>query len=149
MIIWALAPTTCMTNTNFGLDFPHKGSICVACNATANTYAGVKKMPARKKAGFGWCKGRIGWLFEAWSTTMAKKAKKSRKPADISKSAQIISLLKRANGASIPELMKITTWQAHSVRGFMSGTLKTKRGLLITSEQTEDKDRRYKIAGAS
>ena len=80
---------------------------------------------------------------------MAKKAKKSRKAADLSKSTQIINLLKRPNGASIPELVKVTTWQAHSVRGFMSGTLKTKRGLLITSEQTEDKDRRYKIAGAS
>ena len=80
---------------------------------------------------------------------MANKAKSSRKPADISKSAQIINLLKRPNGASIPELVKVTTWQAHSVRGFMSGTLKTKRGLLITSEQTEGKDRRYKIAGAS
>ncbi len=80
---------------------------------------------------------------------MANKAKKSRKVADLSKSAQIINLLNRANGASIAELMKITTWQAHSVRGFMSGTLKTKRGLLITSEQTEGRDRRYKIAGAS
>ena len=80
---------------------------------------------------------------------MANKAKKSRKVADISKSAQIINLLKRPNGASISELVKVTAWQAHSVRGFMSGTLKTKRGLLITSEQTEGKDRRYKIAGAS
>lgn len=80
---------------------------------------------------------------------MAKKATKSRKPAEISKSAQIITLLKRPNGASIPELVKATTWQAHSVRGFLSGTLKTKRGLLVTSEQTEGKDRRYKIAGAS
>jgi hypothetical protein len=80
---------------------------------------------------------------------MANKAKKSRKVADLSKSAQIVNLLKRPNGASIPELVKVTTWQAHSVRGFMSGTLKTKRGLLITSEQTEGKDRRYKIAGAS
>ena len=62
---------------------------------------------------------------------MAKKATKSRKAADISKSAQIINLLKRPNGASIPELVKVTTWQAHSVRGFMSGTLKTKRGLLV------------------
>jgi hypothetical protein len=80
---------------------------------------------------------------------MANKAKKSRKVADLSKSAQIINLLKRPNGASIAELAKVTTWQAHSVRGFMSGTLKTKRGLLIKSEQTEGKDRRYKIAGAS
>ena len=80
---------------------------------------------------------------------MAKKATKTRRPSQISRSAQIITLLKRPNGASIPELVKVTSWQAHSVRGFMSGTLKTKRGLLITSEQTEGKNRRYKIAEAS
>jgi hypothetical protein len=80
---------------------------------------------------------------------MAKKAAKSRKITETSKSAQIIILLKRPNGASISELVKVTTWQAHSVRGFISGTLKTKRGFLITSEQTEGRDRRYKIAGAS
>ena len=80
---------------------------------------------------------------------MAKKPAKSRKITEISKSAQIITLLKRPNGVSIPELVKATTWQAHSVRGFMSGTLKTKRGLQITSEHTEGKDRRYKLAGAS
>ena len=80
---------------------------------------------------------------------MPKKAAKSRKITETSKSAQIITLLKRPNGASISELVKVTTWQAHSVRGFMSGMLKTKRGLLITSEHAEGKDRRYKIAGAS
>ena len=49
---------------------------------------------------------------------MAKKASKSHQAANISKSAQIINQLKRPNGASIPELMKVTTWQAHSMRGF-------------------------------
>ena len=80
---------------------------------------------------------------------MAKKATKSVKPAGVSKSAQIINLLKRLSGASVPEMMRATTWQAHSVRGFMSGTLKSKQGLSIVSEQTAGKDRRYRIADAS
>jgi hypothetical protein len=64
------------------------------------------------------------------------------------KSAQIVSLLRRENGASIPEIMKATGWQAHSVRGFISGTLKRKQGLAITSTTETGKDRRYLIAGA-
>ena len=65
------------------------------------------------------------------------------------KSAQIVNLLRRQNGASIPELMKATGWQAHSVRGFISGTLKRKQGLVVNSAVEEGKDRRYVVAGAA
>ena len=64
------------------------------------------------------------------------------------KLAQIVGLLQRQNGASIPELMKATGWQAHSVRGFISGTLKQKRGLIISSSIEGGKGRRYVIAEA-
>ena len=64
------------------------------------------------------------------------------------KSAQVVCLLQRQNGASIPELMKATGWQAHRVRGFISGTLKQKRGIAVTSSVEEGKDRRYVIAEA-
>ena len=78
---------------------------------------------------------------------MTKKAPKSPKPTSATtKSQQIIDLLKRANGASITELAKATGWQDHSVRGFMSGTLKKKLGLEIVSTHMEGKDRRYQIA---
>lgn len=77
---------------------------------------------------------------------MAKKATKSVKPTGVSKTAQIINLLKRPSGASISEIAQATTWQAHSARGFMSGTLKKKQGHNIVSDQTVGKDRRYKIA---
>jgi len=63
------------------------------------------------------------------------------------KSAQIVSLLQRPSGASIAELMKATGWQAHSVRGFISGTLKRKQGLVVNSTVEEGKDRRYVIVG--
>jgi hypothetical protein len=69
------------------------------------------------------------------------------KPAP--KAAQIVSLLQRQNGASIAELMKATGWQAHSVRGFISGTLKRKHGLAVSSTVEEGKDRRYAITGAA
>ncbi len=75
---------------------------------------------------------------------MAKKATKPRKIKTTTKSHQIVSLLSRPNGASIAELVKVTSWQAHSVRGFMAGTLK-KKGVEVTSTREDDKDRRYRI----
>ena len=82
---------------------------------------------------------------------MTKKASKSTsklvKANSEPKSARIVSLLQRQNGASIPELMKATGWKAHSVRGFISGTLKRKQGLVVDSAVEEGKDRRYVIMG--
>ena len=52
---------------------------------------------------------------------MAKKPSKSKTSASLNKSQQIVGMLKRVNGASIPELVKATDWQAHSIRGFLSG----------------------------
>lgn len=48
----------------------------------------------------------------------------------------LITLLTRPKGASLDELMKASGWQAHSVRGFLSGTVKTKLGLNL--ERTSD-----------
>lgn len=44
------------------------------------------------------------------------------------KTARILALLERTDGASLDELMAATGWQAHSVRGFLSGTVRKKRG---------------------
>lgn len=49
----------------------------------------------------------------------------------------LVSLLKRPEGATLEQMMDATGWQAHSVRGAMSGSLKKKLGLAITSEKTE------------
>lgn len=55
-------------------------------------------------------------------------------------------LLGRVSGATVKELSAVTNWQDHSIRGFMSGTLKKKLGLAISSEILNGV-RHYKISG--
>jgi hypothetical protein len=66
---------------------------------------------------------------------------------DDSKKAQIIRLLERVKGATLEELMCETKWQAHSVRGFISGTLGKHLKLKVESFKTEKGDRTYRIKG--
>ncbi len=62
------------------------------------------------------------------------------------KQALLIDLLKRKKGATIEKIVEATGWQPHSVRGAISGTLKKKLGLAVTSEKPGDGPRRYRIA---
>ena len=82
----------------------------------------------------------------------SKATKLSRKSftksRGLTKSAQIIELLVRGGGASIHEMMKATGWHAHSVRGFMAGSLK-KRGETVTSSVDNGGERRYQLAVGS
>jgi hypothetical protein len=41
--------------------------------------------------------------------------------------------------------MRVTGWQPHSVRGFLSGTVGKKMGLTVSSIQGEDGERRYSV----
>ena len=62
-----------------------------------------------------------------------------------SKTAKIIALLKRPGGVSMEQMQKSSGWQAHSVRGFLSGTLKKKLGLAVDSAKQNDGPRVYRI----
>ena len=75
----------------------------------------------------------------------ALPAKKATPPERGTKTAKILALLKRPGGASLQQLRKATGWEAHSVRGFLSGTLKKKMGLRVTSTKVPDGDRTYRI----
>jgi hypothetical protein len=79
----------------------------------------------------------------------AKKAPKAAKKAggvrDGSKAQKILDLLKRPEGATLAAIMKASSWQAHSVRGFISGTLGKKMGLKVTSTKDEGGGRIYSI----
>ena len=75
----------------------------------------------------------------------APKAAKEKGARDGSKAAQVLDLLKRPKGATLAELMKATEWQAHSVRGFLSGTVSKKLGLTVVSTKVEDGERTYSV----
>ena len=91
----------------------------------------------------------------ATKTTPAKKGAKAAHKAVAataegvrpgSKTAKVLDLVKRSGGATLKQLMKATNWQAHSVRGFLSGTLGKKMGLKIESSKTHDGERVYSLA---
>ena len=64
------------------------------------------------------------------------------------KTEACLALLVRPEGASLAELQQLTGWQAHSVRGFLSGTVKKIPGASLTSEKTES-ERRYFLRRAT
>jgi Protein of unknown function (DUF3489) len=61
------------------------------------------------------------------------------------KQALLLDLLQRKQGATIAEAAKATGWQAHSVRGAISGTLKKKLGLTVDSTKVDKRGRVYRI----
>jgi len=63
-----------------------------------------------------------------------------------SKKATVLELIRRADGASLKEIADATQWQAHSVRGFISGSLGKKMGLSVESFKRPDGVRAYKVA---
>ena len=63
-----------------------------------------------------------------------------------SKQAKLIEMLKRPDGATIPEVVDALQWQAHTVRGAIAGALKKKLGLNVVSEKSERRGRIYRIA---
>jgi hypothetical protein len=54
--------------------------------------------------------------------------------------------MKRACGASLKEIADATQWQAHSIRGFISGSLSKKMGLAVESFKRADGERAYRTA---
>jgi hypothetical protein len=80
-----------------------------------------------------------------------KKAGRARKAAGnptaepSNKKAEVIALMKRAKGATLAEIMAVTKWQAHTVRGFIS-ILGSNGGEKIESSKNEPGDRVYRIA---
>ncbi len=53
----------------------------------------------------------------------------------------------RKDGGGQKELRKATGWQAHSVRGFLSGALGKKMGLAVASTLAAGQERRYSVKG--
>ena len=85
------------------------------------------------------------------SKTKASAVKEAPKPAvkasarEGSKTEIVLGLLKRGGGVTSVELMEVTGWQAHSVRGFLSGTIGKKMGLTLVSEKSPNGARIYSL----
>ena len=72
-------------------------------------------------------------------------APKMRTPREGTKQAKLIAMLRAESGATIEEIVEALDWQAHTARGAMSGALKKKLGLTITSEKVDGRGRVYAI----
>jgi hypothetical protein len=82
-------------------------------------------------------------------TKAAKAPKKATKPKaegprEGSKTAQVVALLQRKNGATLEEIMDKMGWQKHTVRGFMAGAMK-KAGYTVESFKSDKGERTYRI----
>jgi hypothetical protein len=65
-------------------------------------------------------------------------------PREGTKTAQVVAMLPRKNGATLSEIMEKMGWQRHTVRGFMAGTMK-KAGYEVESFKPEGAERTYRI----
>lgn len=74
-------------------------------------------------------------------------ARKTTTPKAIGPGKQnlILKKLGSAKGVSLDMLVAASGWQKHSVRGFLSGTVRKKLGLPLVSEIGKDGMRRYRI----
>jgi len=72
------------------------------------------------------------------------KAKESAGLREGSKTAQVVAMLQRKNGATLAEIMEKMGWQKHTVRGFMAGAMK-KAGYTVESFKPEGGERTYRL----
>ncbi|KGJ18757.1 DUF3489 domain-containing protein [Paracoccus sanguinis] len=61
------------------------------------------------------------------------------------KQETLIAMLRAEGGATIDEIVAATGWQPHTIRGVISGVLKKKLSLEVTSEKVEGHGRIYAL----
>jgi len=70
---------------------------------------------------------------------------KIRQPRAGTKQATLIAMLRAPDGATIKEIAAALQWQVHTTRGAISGALKKKLGLQVTSKKVEGRGRVYRL----
>jgi hypothetical protein len=73
-----------------------------------------------------------------------RKAAPPPEPRKGTKTARVLAMLQRKNGATLSEIMQKMGWQQHTVRGFMAGALK-KAGYRVLSFKSEGGERTYRL----
>lgn len=70
-------------------------------------------------------------------------------PVRDSKQARLIAKLRAKPGATIDQMMILTGWQAHTVRGTISGVLRKKLGLTVNCDSsTNSGEHLYRIVNS-
>ena len=75
--------------------------------------------------------------------------KAPRKMREGTKQAALIDMLRREEGATIGQIVEATGWRSNTIRGAISGALKKKLGLTVTSEKNDGGERAYRIIDAA
>lgn len=109
-------------------------SVVVPVTDNESTDAALKASSARRKH-------KAGSVPHARAATHQPSQPQTR-------SKLILKLLRRKKGASLAELQDATGWQAHSIRGFLSGTVRKRLELPLKTIQSEKGDRRYLLVEA-
>jgi Protein of unknown function (DUF3489) len=67
-----------------------------------------------------------------------EKAAPARARFEGSKLGRLVAMLCRPEGATVEQIAAETGWQHHSIRGAISGALKKKMGLTVTTERVRE-----------
>jgi len=113
--------------------------------AIARIWKAVQRLAPAPTAATGGEPGAQGAPKKARSRKAATPDRQAAPARQGSKKAQVLELLRRPDGATLADIMEATGWQAHSVRGFLSGSLGKKMGLKVESFKRPEGERAYRI----
>jgi hypothetical protein len=105
----------------------------------------AKKAPATKQGSVQPQRATVSAARQRKQPATVAKAVRRTSGAATSKTEKILSLLQRPGGTTIAAVVKVTGWQAHSVRAFLSATIGKRMGLAVTSTLHENGTRTYSI----
>jgi hypothetical protein len=92
-----------------------------------------------------WAQDHAGVETSPEATNVSAASQDGTSPKSATKAAMVIAVLRSENGATMDAIMAMTAWQAHSVRGFLSGTVKKTLGLTLARSKDVDGQQRYRI----
>jgi hypothetical protein len=70
-------------------------------------------------------------------------------PRKGTKQEKLIAMLRRKEGATIEQIARALGWQAHTVHGVLSGTIRKRLGLNVVGANNAGGTRAYRIVQAS
>ena len=111
---------------------------------TASSKKGAPKSQKSAKGGKPKAAATVKPKKTAKAPKKSAKAQEAVGPREGSKTAQVVAMLQRKNGATLSEIMEKMGWQRHTVRGFMAGTMK-KAGYTVESFKSDKGERTYRI----